>query len=141
VKKVSKVLVGGVFDILHYGHLFFLKKAKKLGDYLIVAIESDVHVQKLKGTNRPFHTESQRKEILESLEFVDEVIILKGEMTDEDYFELVKNVTPSILAVTKGDPMLSKKKLQAKKVGAKIVEIPSIKTHSTTEIARMLKLE
>lgn len=139
--KRKIVLVGGCFDILHFGHIKFLKEAKKLGDYLIVALESDKSVTKLKGDKRPIHGQSQRKEILESLNFVDEVIILKDEMKDEDYEKLVIALSPSVVAVTKGDKLIEKKKSHAKKVNAKVVEIPEFKTNSTTQIAKLIKLE
>jgi FAD synthetase len=135
------VLVGGCFDILHYGYIHFLKKAKSLGNYLIVAIESDKNVKRLKGSGRPIHSQKQRKEILESLKFVDKVIILKDNMADKDYFKLVGKIHPSIIAVTKGDSAFNKKKEQAKTVGAKIIEIPKIKSPSTTQIAKLLKLD
>lgn len=139
--KVSKVLVGGVFDILHYGHIHFLKEAKSLGDYLIIAIESDTNVKKLKGDNRPFHTQEQRREILESLSFVDKVVILKNVMTDKDYSDLVEEVRPLYIAVTKGDTMIDKKKIHADKVGAKVIEIEKVDVPSTTQIAKLLDLE
>lgn len=132
--KNKKVLVGGCFDILHYGHVEFLKKAKSFGDYLIVAIESDKRVTELKGKGRPIHTQKQRKEILESLRFVDEVIILKDKMKDKDYFEFVKKIKPSFIAVTINDPLLHKKTEQAKAVGGKIVELPKFKTMSSSKI-------
>lgn len=139
--KKKIVLVGGVFDILHFGHITFLKKAKKLGDYLVVAIESDNRVKKIKGDTRPFHNQEQRKEILESLNFVDEVIILKDNMTETDYFDLVDKVRPCQIAVTKGDPMLEKKRQQAEKIDAKVIEIPFKKGFSTSAIAKKLELE
>lgn len=141
ISKQKKVLVGGVFDILHYGHIHFLKKAKGLGDYLVVAIESDTRVKKLKGSSRPFHNQDQRREILESLNYVDEVIILKDEMADTDYFDLVKRVRPLTIAVTEGDPMIEKKKEHAKKVGANVIEIEKVNVPSTTQIAKLLELE
>ena len=75
---MKKVLVGGVFDIIHYGHVHFLKNAKSLGDHLVVALESDKNVKRLKGEKRPIHNQNQRREMLESLEFVDEVDNSKG---------------------------------------------------------------
>lgn len=139
LKKV--VLVGGCFDILHYGHIHFLREAKKLGDYLVIALESDKNIKRIKGDNRPFHTQDQRKEILESLKFVDEVLILKDEMHDSDYFELVDKVRPCTIATTSGDPMITKKKAHAEKVGAKVVEISKIDVPSTTQIAKLLEME
>lgn len=142
IKTKNKiVLVGGCFDILHYGHIYFLKKAKSLGDQLVIALESDKNIKKLKGNGRPVHNQKQRKEILESLKFVDKVIILKDKMTDEDYVKFVKQIRPTVIAVTKGDSILDKKKNQAKIVGGKVVEIPGIKTQSTSQIAKLLKME
>lgn len=129
---MNKILVGGCFDILHFGHLQFLKKAKSLGDYLIVAIESDKRVRELKGKGRPIHNQDQRKEVLEALKFVDEVIILKDKMVEADYFELVKSVKPTIIAVTEGDPILKTKEEQAVLVGAKVTKIKPTNNFSTS---------
>ena len=139
--KRNKVLVGGCFDILHYGHIHFLKSAKNLGDYLVVALESDKNIKRLKGEPRPFHTESQRREILESLSFVDEVVILKDEMADADYFDLVERIRPFVIAVTAGDPMIDKKKGHAQKIGAKVIEIAKVEVPSSTQIAKLLEIE
>lgn len=140
--KTSKiVLVGGCFDILHYGHIHFLKKAKALGTYLIVALESDKNIKRLKGKNRPIHDQNKRREMLEALNFVDEVIILKDKVTDQDYMELVDKVRPCQIAVTKGDAMINKKREQAKRVGAKLIEIPKVNSPSTTEILKILKID
>lgn len=139
--KPRKVLVGGVFDILHYGHIYFLKEAKKLGDYLIIALESDANTRKLKGGIRPFHNQNQRKEILESLKFIDKVIVLPKKMTDKSYMNLVTKIRPFAIAITKGDPMKEKKSLHAATVSAKLIEIKKVNTASTTQIAKLLELE
>ena len=139
--KTKVVLVGGCFDILHYGHIHFLKKAKALGDCLVVALESDKNIKRLKGKSRPIHDQNKRREMLEALNFVDEVIILKDKMTDQDYMELVDKVRPCTIAVTEGDPMLRKKQKQAKEIGTEVVEIPKINVPSTTKIAKLLGLE
>lgn len=139
--KRKIVFVGGCFDILHYGHIRFLREARKLGDYLIVALESDIGVRRLKGNGRPVHNEQQRKEILESLKFVDRVILLPPMRGPKDYEKIIIDIKPSILAVTKGDPLLKIKNAQAKQAGAKIIELPLIKTLSTTKIAKLLKIE
>ena len=131
--KTKVVLVGGCFDILHYGHIYFLKKAKKLGDFLIVALESDENTRKLKGPKRPIHTQKQRAEMLESLRFVDKVIALPPMKSDADYERLVRQVNPNIIAITAGDTKNTH--------GVKTVVIPKIKTPSTTQIAKLLKIE
>ena len=79
--------------------------------------------------------------MLESLNFVDEVIILGPKMTDGDYEKLVIELKPHIIAVTAGDPILKKKEGHAKKVGASVIEIPKIKVASTSQIAKLLELE
>lgn len=136
-----KILVGGVFDILHFGHISFLNKAKGLGDYLVVALESDKNVIIIKGSSRPIHNQRQRYEMLMSLKFVDEVIILPEMKSDKDYERIVKEVSPQIIALTEGDAILEKKKNQAKMVGAKLVVIPQIKVSSTSQIAKLIGLE
>ncbi len=79
--------------------------------------------------------------MLESLSFVDEVIILPNVMKDNDYLKLVQSVKPNIIAVTKGDPVLEKKKGHAETVGAGIIEIPKIRVSSTSQIAKLLEIE
>jgi len=90
------VFTNGCFDVLHRGHIEYLKESKKLGDYLIVGINSDASVKKLKGEDRPLYNQWDRKFFLEELRCVDEVIIF-----DEDTpVELIKKIKPDIL--TKG---------------------------------------
>jgi rfaE bifunctional protein nucleotidyltransferase chain/domain len=139
MKKI--VLVGGCFDLLHFGHISFLKQAKALGEYLIVALESDENVRRKKGDARPIHTQTQRKEMLESLSFVDEVIALPPMHGYPDYLKLVQKIKPAVIAVTEGDHTKVKKMEQAKEVGATVVEIPKIHTPSTSQLAKLLGLE
>lgn len=76
--KNKIVLTNGVFDLLHAGHIEILKKCKELGTYLIVAIDSDERVKKIKGKSRPIYSEKERKFILESIKYVDEVVIFNS---------------------------------------------------------------
>jgi len=140
-KKPRKVLVGGCFDILHYGHVRFLKEARGLGDYLIVALESDENTKRLKGTGRPIHNQKQRKEILESLNFVDEVISLPKMKRDVDYKNLVIKIKPNVIAITEGDRVKDKKENYAKVVGARLVEIKKTSDLSSTKLAKLIRLE
>lgn len=135
------VLVGGCFDILHYGHISFLKGAKAQGDRLIVALESDENVKRMKGDVRPIHSQTQRKEMLEALSCVDEVISLPPMHGDRDYYEMVRRIKPSVIAITEGDPHQVKKTEQAKELGAQLVVIPKIHTPSTSQLAKLLGLE
>jgi FAD synthetase len=138
---MKKVLVGGCFDLLHFGHISFLNQAKALGDHLIVALESDENAAKMKGPTRPIHSQKQREEMLLSLSSVDEVILLPPMNTDQDYLDLVKNVAPAVIAITQGDPIKEKKKHHAEQVNATLVEIPKIHTPSTSQLAKLLDLE
>jgi len=89
----SIIFTNGCFDILHIGHIELLKYAKSLGDILIVGLNSDKSVKNLKGDKRPINNEQIRKKILESLRYVDEVIIF-----DEDTpLETIKKIQPHII--------------------------------------------
>ena len=86
------VFTNGCFDILHAGHITYLQEAKDLGTKLIVGLNSDLSVKKIKGDNRPIVPDHQRQHILESLTMVDMVIPF-----DEDTpIELLKTVQPNI---------------------------------------------
>lgn len=128
------VLIGGCFDLLHFGHLTFLKKAKQKGDYLLVALESDKFISE-KKRKTPVHNQAQRAEILANLNLVDCVILLPYMKTDNEYFEMVKKINPHVIAVTAGDSQIVNKGLQAGVIGAKL-EIVSdhIKGFSTKSI-------
>ena len=88
-----KVFTNGCFDILHIGHVRCLEYAKKQGDYLIVGLNSDTSVKKLKGKDRPFNTQSLRKEMLEALRCVDEVIIFE----EGTPYNLIFKIKPDII--------------------------------------------
>ena len=87
------VFTNGCFDLLHIGHIELLKYAKSLGDHLVVAINSDKSVKKLKGSSRPINDQLTRKILLECIKYVDEVIIF-----DEDTpLQLIKDIQPNII--------------------------------------------
>lgn len=135
----SIVLVGGVFDILHVGHVRFLEKAKETGDNLFLLLESDESVRKLKGKGRPLNSQKNRAEVLKALRSIDYVVLLSGILKDKDYDRIVFQIKPNILATTKNDPNKIHKVRQAKKIGAKAVYvIEKIKNKSTTEILNYL---
>ena len=81
---MKKVIVNGTFDIVHPGHLALLNHAKSLGDFLIVAIDTDDRVRQLKGPSRPINNQDERKLLLENLKAVDEVRLFgsKDELID-----------------------------------------------------------
>lgn len=137
LKKTGKkiVLAGGCFDILHVGHIKFLQNSKKSGDTLVLLLESDESIKKLKGENRPVNNQKNRALILSSVEFVDYVIPLEKNYKDENYADLISKLKPDIIAVTKGDPNESKKKVQANLVGGKVkVVLKNLPDHSTTKL-------
>lgn len=113
------VLVGGCFDLLHYGHLSFLKSAADLGN-LVVALEKDSSIVLSKG-NKPIHTHRQRAEILAELMCVSQVLLLPPLHNFSDYLHLVQDINPAILAITQGDPQTENKTKQANLIGAKVV--------------------
>jgi D-beta-D-heptose 7-phosphate kinase/D-beta-D-heptose 1-phosphate adenosyltransferase len=87
------VFTNGCFDILHIGHIKYLEKAKSYGDILIIGLNSDTSINKIKGNNRPINNQNDRACILASLEFVDFVVVF-----DEDTpFDLIKLIQPDIL--------------------------------------------
>jgi|GEM_PF-317661 len=116
------VLVGGCFDVLHYGHIQFLKRAKAQGDFLVVALEPDTTILQYKK-RKPVHTQQQRAENLAGLDCVDRVLLLPSMKGFEDYNQLVVDVKPAVIAITKNDPQLANKERQAQGVGAKVVAV------------------
>ena len=92
-EKLYRCMLNGCFDILHIGHIRLFSFAKSLGYYVIVGLNSDASVKKLKGNDRPIVCEEERKEILESIRYVDEVIIFN----EDNPCELIKKIKPDIL--------------------------------------------
>lgn len=113
------VLVGGCFDVLHFGHIEFLKKAKAAGEYLVVALEPDERIIKYKH-RKPTHIQKERAEILSAIRFVDKVILLPVLNGFEEYNQLVQHIHPKVIAITAGDPQFQNKQNQAKVVGATV---------------------
>lgn len=148
VKKISQslhqqnkkiVLVGGCFDLVHLGHLIFLEKAKAKGDILIVLLESDQTIRRLKGENRPINSQVNRAKFLTYLESVDFIVLLPELKTDQQYQDLVSQIKPNIIAVTSGDPNLQLKTNTIKSTSAKIVVVTKkILQQSTSLIIKKL---
>src|SRR3989338_5009576 len=133
------VLAGGVFDILHVGHVKFLQKAKEKGDQLFVLVESDGNVRRIKGKNRPINNQKNRAVILSSLIYVDYVILLPNLKTDTDYDKIVFQIQPSVIATTAKDPNILHKKRQSGQIKGKVVNVtPRISNQSTTKLARLI---
>lgn len=133
------VLIGGVFDILHPGHLAFIKAAREQGDILLIMLESDESVRKTKGETRPINTQDIRAKNLLEKTVADCVLLLPHLKSDLEYYTLVKSIQPDIIAVTASDPAYNKKSEQAKMVGGTIVEVISRLPHSTTNLIENTK--
>jgi D-beta-D-heptose 7-phosphate kinase/D-beta-D-heptose 1-phosphate adenosyltransferase len=93
---VKIIFVNGCFDVLHPGHIQLFKYAKSLGDYLIVAIDSDKRVSEIKGPERPIFSQSDRSQTLEAIRYIDVVYIFDSK---EDLENLLKSIAPDIMIV------------------------------------------
>ncbi|MDP3973957.1 MAG: adenylyltransferase/cytidyltransferase family protein [Candidatus Daviesbacteria bacterium] len=132
-KKI--VLVGGCFDVIHPGHIIFLEKAKEQGDVLVVLLESDEAVRKIKGIKRPYHNQNDRAQVLSSLKSVDYVVMLPLFKSDSSYEELIKKIKPDMICATSGYGDTAHHERIAKKIDAKIKFVTrKIGNHSTSRI-------
>jgi len=93
---MKKVFVNGTFDVLHPGHIKLFQDAKSKGDFLFVATDCDLRVKLLKGDDRPFNCQENRKYILESIRYIDKVAIFDN---DEQLKNLIKDYQPDIMMV------------------------------------------
>ncbi|MCL4374306.1 adenylyltransferase/cytidyltransferase family protein [Patescibacteria group bacterium] len=133
------VLVGGCFDILHYGHWVFLRRAKALGDRLVVMLEPDAFIRRRKH-RQPFHRQTERAVKLANWKMVDWVISMPLLASDADYHTFVEKIHPQIIAVTAGDRFYAKKQKIASALGARlVVATPPVGSWSTTAIIHRLK--
>lgn len=122
-KKI--VLVGGCFDIIHFGHIQFLQKAKETGDYLIVALEPDERITQYKHRT-PTHTQAERAYNLLALRYIDDVIMLPLLNGFQDYLGLVQTIKPHVIAITNNDPQLPNKQKQADAVNAQLIIVTDV---------------
>ncbi len=128
-KKI--IMTNGCFDIIHPGHIHLLSESKKLGDTLIVAVNSDKSVKELKGNNRPINNQNDRLYVLSGLESVDYVILF-DDITPE---KLICTILPDILVKGsdyKGKEIAGKDCLD--KNGKKIILVDILPEKSTTNI-------
>jgi D-beta-D-heptose 7-phosphate kinase/D-beta-D-heptose 1-phosphate adenosyltransferase len=125
------VFTNGCFDILHVGHVRYLTAAKALGDVLIVGLNSDRSVRKIKDSRRPVVPEDQRAEVLAGLQCIDYIVLFDA----PDPLELIRVLTPDVLV--KGDDWPEEKIIGAdlvKTAGGRIVRVPVVPDTSTSEI-------
>ncbi len=130
------VFTNGCFDILHLGHVDYLEKARNLGQKLIVALNTDASVQRLKGKTRPITDEVSRARVMASLAFVDAVILF-----DEDTpLELISYLKPDILV--KGNDYTVETIVGADVVmknGGKVETVPLVNGYSTSNVIEKIK--
>jgi D-beta-D-heptose 7-phosphate kinase/D-beta-D-heptose 1-phosphate adenosyltransferase len=130
------VFTNGCFDVLHVGHIRYLKQARALGDVLIVGLNSDSSVRKLKGHDRPIIPEEERTEVLLALECVDYVTIF----SEDTPYELIKKVVPDVLV--KGgdwsiDRIVGRDIVEAN--GGKVLSLPFHPGKSSSDIIGIIK--
>jgi D-beta-D-heptose 7-phosphate kinase/D-beta-D-heptose 1-phosphate adenosyltransferase len=136
-KKNKKVIfTNGCFDLLHPGHLMILKKAKLLGDLLVVALNSDSSVKRLKGSSRPLITENERANIISSLDCVDYVTIF----SEDTPIKTIKQISPDVI-VKGGDYAKNQVigKEHVERYGGRVVIIPVLENFSTTSLVEKIK--
>lgn len=133
--KQSIVLTNGCFDILHVGHIRLLQQAKQQGDMLIVLVNSDESIKRLKGDTRPINCLLDRIEMLESIKWVDKVI----PFTNDTPIDEIHSIRPDVLV--KGGDYKIEDIVGAEFVqsyGGRVSIIPTVEGHSTTNILTKL---
>jgi len=133
-KKI--VFTNGCFDLIHVGHVRYLRAARQLGDVLIIGLNSDASIKRIKGAKRPIVPQAERAEILAAMEFVDYITIF-----DEDTpFTLITQVKPDVLVkggdwaieeIVGGDFVIAR--------GGRVVALPFTAGKSTTGIIERIK--
>jgi len=134
----SLVLTNGVFDLLHTGHLYYLKQARDLGDALYVIINADESVRILKGPSRPVQSESERAYALAALEFVDGIVVFHTPRLDAE----IRALQPDVYCKA-GDYTLDKldpsERGALETVGTRIEFMPFLEGFSTTKLIARIK--
>ncbi|MBH49718.1 MAG: D-glycero-beta-D-manno-heptose 1-phosphate adenylyltransferase [Candidatus Marinimicrobia bacterium] len=130
------VFTNGCFDILHAGHIHYLKEAKKLGDRLLIGLNTDRSVQTLKGKTRPINSEISRSTVLKNLSFIDGVTLFE----EETPRALIEDILPHVLV--KGGDYSVDEVVGAdimKKIGGSVVIIPFLEGFSTSDIITRIR--
>ena len=130
------VFTNGCFDLLHLGHVDYLEKARQLGDRLVLGLNTDASISRIKGPSRPLQDEMSRARVMASLLFVDAVVLFN----DNTPLELIKAVQPDILV--KGDDyaveqIVGHEVVMAK--GGEVKTVPLVKGYSTTNIVNKIE--
>jgi D-glycero-beta-D-manno-heptose 1-phosphate adenylyltransferase len=135
-KKGKVVFTNGCFDILHLGHIDYLEKARNLGEKLIVGLNTDKSIGRIKGPERPITDENSRARIIAALEFIDAVILFD----EETPYDLISYLKPDILV--KGDDYTVENIVGADVViqnGGTVETISLVKGYSTSNIISKIK--
>jgi D-beta-D-heptose 7-phosphate kinase/D-beta-D-heptose 1-phosphate adenosyltransferase len=130
------VFTNGCFDILHRGHVAYLNRAKSLGDVLVVGVNSDESVRRLKGPDRPLNTLDDRMEVLGALSSIDHLIAFR----EETPAELIRAVRPDVF-VKGGDyrPDTLPEAPLVRQLGGEVVLLPYLEDHSTTGVIERIR--
>lgn len=125
------VFTNGCFDILHPGHVDYLQRARDLGERLVVGLNSDASVRRLKGPTRPVNDEASRAMVLSALACVDHIVVFE----EDTPYELIRSVAPDVLV--KGgdwsvDRIVGRDLVEER--GGRVLSIPLLPGHSTTAI-------
>ena len=128
----KKIVLGtGCFDIMHSGHIYFIKEARSKGDILVIGLNSDRSIKEIKGPSRPIINEKERSEMIASLRDVDYVFIFDTKIVNEDLFKL----KPNVFAIGAESAASYPEEVDAaKKIGATIHLIERVPSNSTTSI-------
>lgn len=127
------IWVNGCFDLMHLGHIEMLKYARNLGSVLYVGIDSDIRIKQMKGEDRPYNNEMTRFVILESLKFVEKVMIYD---TDYQLQEYIRQISPAKMVI--GEEYKNKN-IIGSEFCENIVFFPRIEQFSTTSIAKKIQ--
>lgn len=130
------VFTNGCFDLLHAGHVAYLEEAKALGDKLILGLNSDASVKRLKGSDRPIISEEDRKAVMEALQSVDLVILFE----EDTPLLLIQAIMPDILVKGgdyKIDQIVGQKEVE--KAGGEVLSLQFKKNRSTSSIIERIK--
>jgi len=136
--KKKVIFSNGCFDLIHLGHIEILARSSDLGDILIVAINSDKSIKKIKGNKRPILEEESRLKQIAALEFVDVVVLFD----EENPYEIIKSLLPNV--IVKGGDYCSEDVIGNNLItqsGGEVIIIPLTKGYSTTTIFDKIKNE
>ncbi len=135
-EQLKVVFTNGCFDIIHLGHIDYLEKARNLGDKMIVALNTDESVSKLKGPERPIVNQEARARMMAAFSFVDAVVMFD----EETPLDLIKAIKPDILV--KGSDYLTENIVGADIVmsnGGSVETVDLVEGYSTTKIIEKIK--